>query len=90
MEDKYRPLSPWEYFELSLLFNIPIIGLVFLIINSIDGMGNINRRNYARSFWCIYVVILIIFVVLLLLGVTLTLPSIKASSSNLPTAIIMQ
>lgn len=44
-------LGPWAYFGLQLLFSIPIVGLIFLIIFSLDN-SNLNRRNYARSFWC--------------------------------------
>ncbi len=51
MEEKYRPLSPWAYFGYSLLFGIPLIGLIFLLIFSFNSR-NINRRNFARSFFC--------------------------------------
>lgn len=61
--EEYTPLSPWAYFGLSLLFAIPIIGFIFLIIFSFNG-SNINRRNYARSYWCIYLIVLIIFIIL--------------------------
>lgn len=49
--EQYRPLSPWAYFGLNILFSIPVVGFVFLIVYSFS-KGNINRRNYARSFWC--------------------------------------
>ena len=49
--ERYRPLSPWAYVGLTVLFSIPVVGLVFLIVYSING-SNINRRNYARSYWC--------------------------------------
>lgn len=51
MEEKYRPLSPWAYFGYSLLFGLPIIGFVFLLVFSFNSR-NINRRNFARSFFC--------------------------------------
>ena len=59
---KYAPLSPWAYFGLTILFQIPVIGLIFLIIFSISGK-NINRRNFARSYWCVLVLVLIIIAV---------------------------
>lgn len=68
---EYRPLSAWAYFGYNILFNIPIIGFICCIIFAFDG-SNINRRSYARSFFCIYVVILILFAVLLLSGLSLT------------------
>ena len=48
---EYTPVSPWGYFGLQLLFSIPVVGLVFLIIFSFNG-SNLNRRNFARSYWC--------------------------------------
>ena len=58
---EYRPLSPWAYFGYGILFNIPVIGFILLIIFSLDN-SNINRRNYARSYWCIYILIIILIV----------------------------
>ena len=54
-----RPLSPWAYFGLQILYAIPIVGWIFLIIHAI-GASNINRRNFARSYFCILVIVLII------------------------------
>ena len=63
LPEKYRPLSPWAYFGYTLLFSIPVIGFIFLIIFSISG-ANINRRNFARSFWCSLVLALMISLLL--------------------------
>ncbi len=68
---EYRPLSPWAYFGYGILFNIPIIGFILLIIFSLDN-SNINRRNYARSYWCIYILVIIFIIVLTVLGTTVT------------------
>lgn len=65
---QYKPIGAWGYFGLSILFSIPIVGLVFLIIFSFSN-GNINRRNYARSFFCGMLVALIFIVILVLLYV---------------------
>ena len=54
--DVFKPLSPWAYFGLSILFSLPVVGFIFLIIFSVSD-ANINRRNFARSYWCIYVII---------------------------------
>lgn len=72
MFDNYRreqiePLSPWAYFGYSLLFNIPIVGIICLLIFSFDD-SNINRRNFARSYWCIYVVIAVLALITILTG----------------------
>lgn len=67
LPSKYRPLSPWNYFGLQILFSVPIVGFVFLIIFSFNG-SNINRRNFARSYFCVYVIIFIIFIIFLIAG----------------------
>lgn len=64
---KYRPLSPWQYFGLTLLYQVPIVGFVFLIIFSISKV-NINRRNFSRSFFCVIVVEIIVIAVLFAFG----------------------
>lgn len=69
--ENLRPLSPWAYFGLQLLFSVPIVGFIFLIIFSIK-RDNINRRNFARSYWCSLiiaaVILLVVFVLALFLG----------------------
>lgn len=54
-----EPLSPWAYFGYAILFSIPLIGVIALIVCSFSNK-NINRRNFARSFFC-YLVLLIGF-----------------------------
>ena len=59
---KYRPLSPWAYVGLDILFAIPFVGFICLIVFSFSDK-NINRRNYARSIWCAVLVALILLAV---------------------------
>lgn len=66
--ESFRPLSPWAYFGYSLLFCIPLIGLIFLIVYSVNDT-NINRRNYARSYFCWLVIALIMIAVAALGGI---------------------
>lgn len=68
LPEEYKPLSPWAYFGYQILFSIPIVGLIFLIVFSFSSK-NINRRNFARSFFCIYVLIGIILTVIAILSV---------------------
>ena len=72
--EAYKPLSPWMYFGLMLLFSIPVVGLIFLIIFSFDD-GNLNRRNFARSYWInmlfSVVIFIVMFVFLLIFGFTM-------------------
>ena len=67
--NEYKPLSPWAYFGYNILFAIPLVGFILLIVFSLDN-ANINRRNYARSFFIgllITVIILVVFIVLSLI-----------------------
>ena len=80
---QYKPLSPWAYFGLSLLFAVPIVGFVFLIVFSFNN-SNINRRNFARSFFCMLLIAAIIFVIVLVISLILgnsILDQIRSSSS---------
>ena len=65
--DNYKPVSPWGYLGYSILFAIPIVGLICLIVFSFSD-ANINRRNFARSFWCALLLSIIIILVLVLLA----------------------
>ena len=67
LPEKFRPLSAWAYFGYSILFSIPIVGFIFLIIFSCSGK-NINRRSFARSYWCWLIIAVIVFVILLATG----------------------
>lgn len=66
-DSKYKPLTAWNYFGLQLLFSVPVIGFIFLIIFAISPK-NINRRNFARSYFCYYLVMIILIVILFATG----------------------
>ena len=64
-----RPLSPWAYFGYGILFSIPVVGFILLIVFSFAGQ-NVNRKNFARSYWCKLIVVLAIVIILLVLVLT--------------------
>lgn len=64
--EEFKPISAWGYFGYNLLFNIPLVGLILLIVFSFDS-SNINRRNYARSFFIVYLLALILAIIVILL-----------------------
>ena len=70
LPEQYRPLSMWGYFGLQILFAVPIVGFIFLIIFSISG-ANINRRNFARSYFCGLIIALVIVGVLVAIAFAL-------------------
>ena len=59
---QFKPISAWGYIGYSILFAIPVLGLILLIVFSISDR-NINRRSYARSYFC-WVLITIVMVIL--------------------------
>ena len=65
---EYKPISAWGYFGYQLLFAVPLVGLILLIVFSLGGTRNINLRNFARSYFCIYLLGLIFIIILFLLG----------------------
>ena len=59
---QFRILSPWAYFGLQILYSIPIVGFIFLLIHTFSA-GNLNRRSFARSYWCSLVLVCILAVI---------------------------
>ena len=69
--EKYRPISMWGYFGYEILFSIPVVGFIFLVVFALGGTKNVNKKNFARSYFCfviIFVVIAAIFVATGLVG----------------------
>lgn len=61
---EYKPISAWGYFGYNLLFCIPFVGFIFILVYALGGTSNINLKNYARSFFCMFVLILIIYLLI--------------------------
>lgn len=59
---EYKPISMWGYFGYEILFMIPIIGWLLLIIFALGGTSNINLKNFARSYFCLLIIIVIFFI----------------------------
>ena len=66
-DPNFRPLSPWAYLGYSILFAIPFVGFVLLIVFSIIE-GNVNRRNFARSYFCGLLIAIALFMFFALTG----------------------
>ena len=54
---KYRPMTAWGYFGYQILFSIPLIGFICLLVCAFSS-SNINRRSFARSYFCVVIIIL--------------------------------
>ena len=61
--EEYRPIGMWGYFGYELLFMIPIVGLIMVLIFSFGGTANKNLKNFARSQFCIWIVIAVLAVI---------------------------
>ena len=72
LPEKYRPLTAWGYLGYSILFAIPLIGFICLIVFSFSS-SNINRRSFARSYFCVMIFALIVMLVVLFTGVGATI-----------------
>lgn len=68
LTDKYTPIKPFGYFFLQILYSIPVIGFIFLLIHAI-GHENINRKNFARSYFCGLILVVIITIIVIATGV---------------------
>ena len=68
--EEYKPMGAWAYFGYSLLFSIPIVGLIVNLVLCFN-KTNINKRNYARSFWCWYVIVAAAIIIAAASGVSL-------------------
>lgn len=62
LPDKYRPVGAWGYFGYTILFSLPFIGFIALLICALSG-GNVNRRSFARSYFCWFIIGLIIVII---------------------------
>ena len=65
---EFQPVSMWGYFGYSLLFSIPVVGTILIFVFAF-GSKNINKRNFARSYFCTLILALIIIGVIVLIAV---------------------
>ena len=68
----YRPLGAWSYIGYSILFNIPVVGWIFMIIFSFKN-SNINRRSFARAFLIPYIAAAIIGVIYAIIAIIIVI-----------------
>lgn len=54
----------WGYFGYELLFSIPCVGFILLLIFSFGGTQNVNLKNFARSYFCLLIIAVVLFLVL--------------------------
>lgn len=67
LDERYKPITMWGYFGYQILFAIPVIGFIALLVCAFN--KNYNVRNFARSYFCVVIIALVIIGILLALGV---------------------
>ena len=68
VDELYKPISMWGYFGYQILFGLPVIGFIALLVCAF-GNRNYNVRNFARSYFCVLIIVLVLIVLLAALGV---------------------
>ena len=63
--EEYQPISMWGYFGYELLFSIPLVGFILLLVFSFGGTKNKNLKNFARSYFCFTIVIIVLSIIFL-------------------------
>lgn len=66
----YTPISAWGYAGYSLLFMIPLAGFICLLVFALGGTNNIHLRNYARSYFCLFLIVLVLGIFFMGLGLS--------------------
>ena len=64
-------LSAWAFFGYSILFVVPVLGLIFNLIFCFNS-SNLTRRNFARSYWCWYIIVAIAAIIIVASGASLS------------------
>ena len=60
---EYRPMGAWEYFGYSLLYSIPIVGLILAFVFAFNN-DNIHRKNHALAFLFTLAIVIVLSVCL--------------------------
>ena len=67
-----KPISMWGYFGLQILFALPVVGWVFAIVLSFVS-PNVNVRNFARSYFCVLIIVGILALIAMVTGGSLAI-----------------
>ncbi len=75
----FKPISAWGYIGYSLLWSIPVVGWIVWLCHAL-GASNRNVKNYARSYFCAFLLAIIASVVMVALVFILGLDSVIVES----------
>lgn len=87
LDSKYRPIGAWGYFGYNILFSLPVVGFICLLVFCFSD-SNINRRSYARSFFC--AALLVVIVLGIIIGIMIASGSFAAIIEQIKNAMQQQ
>ena len=62
-----KPISMWGYFGYQILFALPVVGWILVLFFAFNS-SNVNVRNFARSYFCILIIIVALLLFALVTG----------------------
>lgn len=68
VSEDYKPIGMWGYLGYEILFSIPLVGFILLLVFSFGGTRNINLRNFARSYFCLLIIAVVVILFVALVG----------------------
>ena len=68
ISEEDKPISMWGYFGYELLFAIPLVGFILILVFSFGGTRNKNLKNFARSFFCVWILVVVLITILIIAG----------------------
>ena len=66
--EEYRPISMWGYLGYQILFALPCVGLILLLVFSFGGTKNKNLKNFARSYFCVLIIAVVLVAIIMAVG----------------------
>lgn len=66
----YSPISTWGFVGYQFLFAIPLVGFILLIVFAVGGTKKVNLRNFARSYFCILLIGIVIAIAVVVFAIT--------------------
>ena len=63
--EEYRPISMWGYLGYQILFALPCVGLILLLVFS---FGGTNLKNFARSYFCVLIIAVVLVAIIMAVG----------------------
>ena len=59
-----KPVSPWMYLLLMIVFAIPVVGFILIIVLACGAAANKNIRNFALAYVLVWVICIVLILIL--------------------------